>query len=346
VRATETPMTAIWARPTALHGAHSANCMHACELTGHEVHVVTISSKAQLLVASASGGRPSCDLFRLMSSPPAALGLPQVRALPSTRKAMPPSARSSDTSTHRRDPHYPPSPPQVVTWRDAAARGGGSLSYHVVLRDQEPRGSAAAPVPPSPMLEEGVVREIDKCLSPDGAGESGWVVMDADDSQVSPHPLSPAPPPPPNLFSPPLPLPFLLGLHSILSLSDVLMPSSTHPSGFRAQRFRVQRRLPVCLGGFPVGPPLRRAGPERALPPLWPQRHRASIREAAHGESQWGLERALPPLWPQRHRASIREAAHGERPPSRGHPFKRLQIMISPPSPSRGGSLGDRRSGL
>ncbi len=115
------------------------------------MHVVTISTKGQLLVASASGGAPACPLSELMAS--AAQGV-----LPCC---------------------------QVVSWLDkrsaAGSSGGGGVRFSVVLRDSV-EGSGHA----EKLVQEAVLQTAQASMGSDGG--DAWVFIDADDSQATVRP--------------------------------------------------------------------------------------------------------------------------------------------------------------
>ena len=235
MHASESPAHAMPSRPNSafarcshhLHTAPVPSHTHPCPpcpLTGHEVHVVCVTSKAQLLVAAASGAQPCCSLADLMAA-----SVPQ--PLPRrTATSGPPGQGPGSTEA---------SLSQVVEWRwtgqPAAKLGQGEQStssssaadprpaapqilYHTVLKDssstpgstispsEESDGvmhvigsiigrQSAAPLaspPPLPPLQEPPPQQQQAVLQvAQQSGSTGacgaWVLLDADDSQLRPQ---------------------------------------------------------------------------------------------------------------------------------------------------------------
>ena len=189
---------------------------------GHEVHVVTVSSKGQLLVSAVSGGRPTCSLSALSGSPPSLQGLPQVVTWRDEETGG--AGRRVEEAGRRVQPL------QGEGEEGAGPHQGGSLHYHVVLGEGPPsagdaegkarggswrddvhagvlhtidrlmRGRAGTP----PDTREGAVTGASPCggrstWMPDVRDSatcssastlcdhtSAWVIIDADDSQKTP----------------------------------------------------------------------------------------------------------------------------------------------------------------
>ncbi|GAX81818.1 hypothetical protein CEUSTIGMA_g9246.t1 [Chlamydomonas eustigma] len=146
------------------HPSHFAGGKHAFLCTaqtlaseGHDVHVVTISSKAQLLVAAASGGKPSCSLTQLMISSTQShhrtantAAVVTVNSLPQVvtwQETLQPKSLPSSYLYHAHDETFPGSSSQSIGNIEKSAQDHtgislrveieGSLRYHVVLRNDE-----------------------------------------------------------------------------------------------------------------------------------------------------------------------------------------------------------------
>ena len=110
-------------------------------LPGHEVHVVTISSKGQLLVSAVSGGRPTCSLSALSGSPPSLRGLPQVVTWRDEEAGV--TGRREEEAGRRVQPlqgegEEGACPHPGERGEGACPHQGGSLHYHVVLGEGPP----------------------------------------------------------------------------------------------------------------------------------------------------------------------------------------------------------------
>ena len=190
-------------------------------LPGHEVHVVTISSKGQLLVSAVSGGRPTCSLSALSGSPPSLRGLPQVVTWR--------DEETGETGRRGEEAGRRVQPPLGEGEEGAGPHQGGSLHYHVVLGEGPPSAGDAEGLERGGSwrddVQAGVLHTIDRLMrgragtSPDaseggslpcgGRGTwvpdgrdaaicgststpcghtSAWVIIDADDSQQTSSP--------------------------------------------------------------------------------------------------------------------------------------------------------------